>query len=179
MSPKTLKLFGLSVFLVGALALSPGCKVGPDYQRPAALGTNTMPAAFTGAGETNHGEWKVAEPSAHLPRGEWWQVFTDAELDRLQGLANANNQELAAAVARVTEARAEVKIARADLFPQIAVAPNYTRQRTSFNEPQNGHAAHSAPIYNTFTLPVAAGWEADLWGRIRREVESARAQLTA
>jgi multidrug efflux system outer membrane protein len=138
-----------------------------------------MPAAFTGAGETNHGEWKVAEPSAHLPRGEWWQVFTDEELDRLQGLANANNQELVAAVARVTEARAEVKIARADLFPQIAVAPNYTRQRTSFNEPQNGHAAHSAPIYNTFTLPVAAGWEADLWGRIRREVESARAQLSA
>jgi NodT family efflux transporter outer membrane factor (OMF) lipoprotein len=178
MSLKTQKFFGLSVFLIGALALLPGCKVGPDYQRPPALGTNAMPAAFTGA-ETNHGEWKVAEPSAHLPRGQWWQVFTDAELDRLQGLANANNQELAAAVARVTEARAEVKIARADLFPQIATAPNYTRQRTSFNEPQNGHAAHSAPIYNTFTLPVAAGWEADLWGRIRREVESARAQLTA
>src|SRR6516164_5942149 len=129
MSLKTQKFFGLSVFLIGALALLPGCKVGPDYQRPPALGTNAMPAAFTGA-ETNHGEWKVAEPSAHLPRGQWWQVFTDAELDRLQGLANANNQELAAAVARVTEARAEVKIARADLFPQIATAPNYTRQRT-------------------------------------------------
>src|SRR5215469_13414857 len=135
MSPRTQNLFGLAVFLVGALALLPGCKVGPDYQRPPALGTNAMPAAFTGAAETNHGEWRAAEPRAHLPRGEWWQVFTDDELDRLQGLANADNQELVAAIARVSEAQAEVKIARADLFPQIATAPNYTRQRTSFNEP--------------------------------------------
>src|SRR6266478_3983205 len=81
-------------------ALLVGCAVGPDYQRPQA--TSTMPAAYAGA--TN--EWKVAEPQAHLPKGSWWEMFGDTELDRLEHDAAAANQELKAAVASFDQARA-------------------------------------------------------------------------
>ncbi len=155
------------------------CKVGPDYQRPAPLGTNAVPAAFSEIGVTNTTEWKISEPAAHLPRGEWWRVFDDAELDRLQALAAPNNQELAAAMARFDEARAAVDISRADLFPQVQLGAIYTRQRTSFNQPQNGSPAGISPTFNNFLLPLQAGWEVDLWGRVRRQVESARASLAA
>ncbi len=163
---------------LGALVLLAGCKVGPDYQRPAPLGTNAMPENFS-APVTNAGEWKAAVPSAHLPRGSWWQVFNDAELDRLEQLATANNQDLAGALARFDAAQASVRIARAGLLPQVEVDPSYTRQRTSLNQPQNGRPAGVSPTFNTFTLPLVAGWEIDLWGRVRREVEAARANLAA
>ncbi len=157
-----------------------GCKVGPDYHRPAPLGTNALPPAFSAPAQgTNTTEWKPAAPAAHLPRGAWWRVFEDQELNRLEALAGLHNQALAAAVARFDQARASVNIARADLFPQIQVDPSYTRQRTSFNEPQNGKAALISPTFNTFTALLQAGWEADVWGRVRRRVESARASLAA
>ena len=156
------------------------CRVGPDYRRPAPLGTNAMPAAFSGSTNlTGTGQWLVAQPAAHLPRGAWWQLFADPELDRLEQLATANNQDLAAALARFDQARAEVKVARADLLPQVELDPAYTRQRTSINQPENGKAAGVAPTFNTFTAPLLAGWEIDLWGRVRRQVESARAQMAA
>ena len=66
-----------------------------------------MPAAFSGAAApTTSGEWKPAEPKAHWPRGAWWRLFVDTELDRLQARADANNQQLAAAAARFAFASA-------------------------------------------------------------------------
>jgi NodT family efflux transporter outer membrane factor (OMF) lipoprotein len=156
-----------------------GCKVGPDYHRPAAIGTNSIPAHYLETTATNNTDWKVASPSAHLPRGAWWEVFGDTELNRLETLSSANNPELAAALARFDQARAQVRVSRAQLFPQVETDPSYNRQRTSFNAPENGHPANSAHIYNTFTLPLQAGWELDLWGRIRRDVEAAQARATA
>jgi multidrug efflux system outer membrane protein len=114
-----------------------------------------------------------------LPKGPWWEVFGDDELNQLEQLSNSNNQQLAAALARFDEASASFRIARADFFPQVELNPSYTRQRTSFNQPSSGHAAGNSPTYNNFILPLQAGWEADLWGRIRRQVESARAQVAA
>jgi NodT family efflux transporter outer membrane factor (OMF) lipoprotein len=100
-------------------------------------------------------------------------------LGRLEALADAYNQELAAALARFDEARAAVGVAQADRFPQIQLDPSYSRQRTSFNQPQNGKPAQTSPTYNTFTASLQAGWEVDLWGRVRRQVQAARAQLAA
>ncbi|MGD0539613.1 MAG: efflux transporter outer membrane subunit [Verrucomicrobiota bacterium] len=158
-----------------AVLLLAGCTVGPNYQRPAALGTNAMPAAFAGtAAATNLGAWKPAEPAAHLPRGAWWELFGDAELNRLETLATAGNQQLAAALANFEQARALVKVARADLFPQFSAAPSVNRQRTS----QNMSTGISS-TFNTFTVPLDASWELDLWGRVRRTVEGTRARLTA
>jgi len=157
-----------------------GCKVGPDYHRPPPLGTNSVPARFSeGTVGTNAAQWVPANPAANLPRGTWWQLFEDPELNRLEALAEGENQELAAALARLEQARASVTIARADLFPQADLNPSYTWQRTSANQPVLGHATGISATYSTFTLPLQAGWEVDLWGRVRRQVESAKARLAS
>ena len=155
-----------------ALLLVTGCTVGPDYQRPAALGSQPLPAAYSSGGPA--GQWKTAQPSAHLPRGAWWNLFNDAELSRLEGLATAHNQQLAAAYANFQQARALVNVARADFFPQLSTAPEVTRQHTSGNL-----ASGKSATFSTFSLPLDASWELDLWGRVRREVEGARANLSA
>ena len=89
---------------IGGFALAvglAGCAVGPDYHRPAALPGQPLPKKFDGNNPAGtNGGWKIAEPSAHLPRGEWWQVFGDAKLSRLETLALTNNQNLAAAAER-------------------------------------------------------------------------------
>ena len=76
-----------------------GCTVGPNYQRPEAT---TIPAAYTGVSD----EWKVAVPQAHLPKGNWWEIFGDPELSRLETEATEANQDLKAAYARFNQARA-------------------------------------------------------------------------
>lgn len=155
------------------------CKLGPNYHRPAPLGTNTVPATYSQTAQTNIGDWKAASPGASLPRGAWWRIFDDSELDRLELLATANNQQLAGALARFDQAREQIGISRAQLFPQVETDPSYNRQRTSVNEPQNGRRAGLEHTYSTFTLPLQAGWEIDLWGRVRRQVEAARAGANA
>src|SRR5215831_6930955 len=90
-----------------------GCSVGPDYHRPGALKSQPIPDAFSNVGFTNiPSQWKVAEPSAYLPHGEWWKIFDDGELDRLEMLAATENQDLATAAARLEEARAQLGVAR-------------------------------------------------------------------
>jgi outer membrane protein, multidrug efflux system len=168
--------FGLRIFPF----LLAGCTVGPNYQRPPALGTNAMPAAFAGATASNAGDWKPAQPSAHLPRGSWWEMFGDPELNRLEGLATTNNQQLAAALANFQQARALVNVARADYFPQLSANPSYTRQRSSAGQSRGSASPSSRGVtFNAFSVPLDASWELDLWGRVRREVEGARARLAA
>ncbi len=170
---------GLFLVAMAVIFVFGGCKVGPDYHRPEPLGTNAIPLEYSEPASTNAGGWKTAEPSADLPKGAWWKAFADDELNRLEDLSQANNQQLAAAVARFDEARAFFYLARADFFPQVSLTPSYVRQRTSANEPQDGHPARISPTFNTFIMQLQAGWEPDLWGRIRRQAESARDQLDA
>lgn len=163
---------------LAALGLLSGCMVGPDYQRPAALGTNSVPPAFSELG-TNSVVWKTAAPAAHLSRDAWWALFKDAELNRLENLASSANQELAAAEARFLQAREFIRVTRADLLPQVSLGPEYNRQRASANGPQSGHAAGSSSTFGVLTIPLEAGWELDFWGRVRRQVEAARARYVA
>jgi multidrug efflux system outer membrane protein len=158
-----------------ALACLAGCLVGPNYERPAAVAT--MPAAFTGA--TN--EWKMATPQAHLPKGSWWEIFGNAELNRLETQAAEANQELKAAVARFAQARAAADVARSGLFPRIGAGFTAVRQSDSANKPQSGtgQASGNRFTYDNFTLPFDLSYEVDLWGRVRRQVESARAKEQA
>lgn len=168
------------ILLASGFAVLAGCAVGPDYHRPEALKSRPVPGAFGDQGSaTNRLEWKAAEPSAQLPRGAWWGVFGDAELNRLETLAEGDNQDLAAAAARFELARAQVGIARADFFPQISAQPNLVRQRTSVNASQLGQVAGAAYTYNTYMVPLDLSWELDLWGRVRRQTESARARFSA
>ena len=168
-------LFGLRILPI----FLAGCAVGPNYHRPEPLGTNAVPPSFSGTMPTNASIWKPAKPAAHLPRGPWWEVFGDPELSRLEVLATANNQQLAAAYANLQQARALVGVARADFWPQISATPDAIRQRTSANgSPARGSTSQSF-TYNSFSVPLDASWEVDLCGRVRRAVESTRANFTA
>ena len=153
-----------------ALAFLAGCAVGPDYKRPEAT---TIPPAYAGA--TNG--WKVAEPQAQVPKGNWWEIFGDTELSDLESQAATANQQLKAAVARFAEARAQIDVARSGLFPNVTVSGSATRQRTSPNAPAGtGKRLGTASTFNDFSVPLDLSYEVDLWGRVRRSVESARAQ---
>lgn len=162
-----------------------GCMVGPKYERPEPLPGGRLPEAFNEAetlgnsSATNAALWKSAEPSAHLSRGSWWSVFGDAELNRLEGLATEQNQELAGSLARLEQARALVTVARSDLFPHFNFSPSFNRQRTSANSFDRGQAAGVSHSYNTLFVGADAEWELDLWGRVRQQVSAARARLTA
>ena len=91
--------------LVALATVLAGCAVGPDYRRPAALPDQPMPKTFSDGNPTNETVWKIAEPSSNVPRGNWWEIFNDSELNRLETLALTNNQNLAAAAARFEQAR--------------------------------------------------------------------------
>ena len=175
---QVIRLFSLILLAAGFA----GCAVGPNYHRPAVTPNQKPPETFSD-NSTNKVIWKVAEPSAHVPRGEWWQVFNNPELNRLQSLALTNNQNLVGAVARFEQARALSAAARSEFFPQLTAGgtPNgdITRQRTSINQPQSGKASGVAHTYDTFTAPLYLGWELDLWGRVRRLSESAKARYFA
>lgn len=107
-----------------ALILLSGCAVGPDYQRPEAT---TIPDAYVGPGK----DWKVANPQAHLPRGNWWEIFRDPELNQLEADAMAANQDLQVAVSRFAQARAVANVAESALFPRIGVSAVHVDQRDS------------------------------------------------
>src|SRR5690606_33226085 len=115
---------------VGAAVLAlAGCAVGPEYQRPAAA----VPPAFKEASMSPEAakRWKEAQPSDSIERGRWWTIFQDARLNELEEQAMVANQHLKAAAARVAQARALTKNARAELFPRVDAGFGPTRQRSS------------------------------------------------
>jgi multidrug efflux system outer membrane protein len=161
----------LALVGTGVLLAVGGCAVGPDYSRPAAPVPETYAA-------TNI--WKIAEPRAGMPKGNWWEVFGDAELDRLEADAAVANQQLKAAVASFEQARAFVDVSRAGLFPHVGLSPTYLRSRDSANRPVNGTSSGTPDNpYNTFIVPATASYEVDIWGQVRRTVESAKAGAVA
>jgi NodT family efflux transporter outer membrane factor (OMF) lipoprotein len=152
---------------IALLALAAACSVGPNYVRP------TAPV------QTSYkelGDWKVAEPRDAMERGAWWAIYDDPELARLEEQVTAANQDLAAAEARFREARALVASARADWWPTVSVGVSATRSRTSANL---GTSFSSGRSFNDYAMPIEASWEADVWGRIRRNVESSEASAQA
>lgn len=163
---RTVPLVAL-IAMTGLLAA--GCAVGPDYRRPEAT---AIPAAYTGVSD----EWKVAVPQAHLPKGNWWEIFGDPELSRLEVQATEANQDLKAAYARFKQARATADVARSGIFPRVNASFLAIEQRDSENRVVGGKPGET---YDTFTLPFDLSYELDLWGRVRRSVESAKAQAQA
>ncbi len=178
-----MKVFCFTASAVIGLILA-GCSVGPDYHRPAALQNQPLPKAFTVATSgTNSVTWKVAEPAAGVPRGDWWEVFSNAELDTLEQLALTNNQNLVATAAQFDQARELMVEARSEFYPQLQAGGtpggDINRQRTSVNKPDNGQPTGTAYTYDTFTEPIYLGWEIDLWGRVRRLSQAAHARYIA
>ena len=146
--------------LVTVLALA-GCAVGPDYRKPDA----SVPTTY----KELEG-WHAAQPRDELPRGSWWEVFGDPELDGLMKRVDISNQNIRAAEARVRQARAVADQARASLFPTVSANASVTRSKAPSLANQPNFATGAVNNYNVgLSVP---SWEVDLWGRIRRTVES-------
>ncbi|MEO6005802.1 MAG: efflux transporter outer membrane subunit [Opitutus sp.] len=143
--------------------------VGPNYTRPSA----SVPSQFRDAEQAV--AWKTAEPADAFARGEWWQLFADPALNELETRALSANQDLRGAAARVEQARAAAGIVRGSYRPQVAVGAGVTRERTSRT------TTNVAPtsLTTTYSAPLDASWELDLFGRVRRLSESARAEAEA
>jgi multidrug efflux system outer membrane protein len=142
--------------------------VGPGYVRP----TVPQPASFKSPAPAG------AEPV--VPE-EWWRLYRDTDLDGLIATANASNQTLRVAVARVDEARALARVAASYRFPTIAVNAAYARQRTSGNRVSTvtGLPVAAAATFNDWLVPIDLSYEVDVWGRVRRSLQAARAQAAA
>ncbi len=149
-----------------------GCTVGPNYHRPSV----EVPSSFK---EPPPAGWKEAAPNDAIAKGNWWDVFGDAKLSELESQAMVGNPTLDAAMARVTQARAAVRVTRADLYPTVTLEPSYLRERYSATRENPPGYITTAYTANTISLPLDFGYEVDLWGRVRRSVESARAQYQA
>lgn len=159
------------VVVLFAAALLSGCAVGPNYKRPAA----EVPDAWKG-----EGPWQKAAPKDAIPKGDWWQLYHDAELDRLEQELLQANQSLTAARERLLEARSLARIASAAYFPQLSADPTGQRQRLAGNRPLSGAAPPITPVtQNVFTVPFSVSYEADLFGSVRRNLEAANASLQA
>jgi outer membrane protein, multidrug efflux system len=158
--------------VLGALAtlsaMAGGCMVGPEYVRPAV----EEPARFKSQPASETG------PPLAM---EWWQLYRDPVLDQLIATATASNQILQQAVARVDEARALARVAGSFLYPTIALDPRFIRERTSGNRDSlvTGQRVAKGVTVNDWLIPLDLTYEIDVWGRVRRSFESARAQAAA
>jgi NodT family efflux transporter outer membrane factor (OMF) lipoprotein len=148
-----------------------GCTVGPDYQRPDVA----TPAAWKEAGD-----WKPAEPKDAAARGNWWEIYGDAELNALVQQVEVSNQNVLAAAAQFRQAQALLGVANAAYYPTLGANLSDSRaQGTSASTTGTSTVAPGSPIRNTTRLAFSASWEADVWGHIGRNVESSQASAQA
>jgi NodT family efflux transporter outer membrane factor (OMF) lipoprotein len=158
-----------------AVAVVAGCAVGPDYERPSI----EIPAAF----KEGQGEWVRAVPADTLERGPWWQLFSDPDLDALASQVEVSNQNVAAAVAAYAQARALVAQQRSALFPLVTLDTGASRSGGGGSTRSVGNAGSvdggSASTRNSYQVSIGGSWEPDVWGRLSRSVEGARAGAQA
>jgi outer membrane protein, multidrug efflux system len=152
----------------GLSLLAGGCMVGPKYVRPAVeqpTGFKSQPAGEAGP------------PIA----ADWWRLYTDPELERLVTSAQASNQTLRQAVARVDEARALARVAGSYLYPTVSLDPSYSRTRYSGARASTitGKQVPRGVDVSNWTIPLDLSYEVDVWGRVRRSLEAARATAAA
>ena len=138
---------------VSALLLLAGCDLGPDYRKPAL----DIPARFRATAASQAAAW---------PSQEWWRGFNSAELDALIAQARTQNFDIAAAIARVRQADAQVRIAGAPLLPSLdaTAGASWSQVGTSSRSVNGGNSARTIDLHNyNFGLNVA--YEADFWGK--------------
>jgi outer membrane protein, multidrug efflux system len=162
-------LFGVGV-LIAAIVFS-GCSVGPNYKRPSAPAATKWDLAEP---------WREGAPKDGVPKGEWWFVFHDDELNALEKQALQANQSLKISMARLEQARAAAALQVSTNFPAVTTSPALQRQRLSGNRPTNGVPVALLPAtQNIFVLPFTVSYEVDLFGRRRRTIEAAEASYQA
>ncbi len=161
--------------LLASLLLLAGCSLAPPYQRPAAPVPEAYKEAPANTAETApaDGSWKLARPADEASRGAWWEVFQDERLNALEAEAQAANQDLKAAAARLGQARALEQNARAARYPQVNVGLGPTRQLASPAAQGLPADADTSPV-TLWRGQATFAYEADLFGRIGTTVDAAR-----
>jgi NodT family efflux transporter outer membrane factor (OMF) lipoprotein len=161
----------LTIFLIS------GCRVGPNYQRPSAP---TAPAFMEDAvppPNPPNGGWKQVAPADSAIRGNWWEVYNDPRLNELEEKVTVSNQSLKAAYDAYMQALTAVQVFRAQYFPTVTVSP--TAQNDQLSRSRGLYSPGSTTNYNDLLVTGQALWEPDLWGSVRRSVESQRATAQA
>jgi NodT family efflux transporter outer membrane factor (OMF) lipoprotein len=163
--------------LICQIAVALGaCAVGPNYVRP----TVPTPADF----KESKG-WKSAEPKDQLPRGKWWEVYADKDLDALMEQVNVSNQNIKQAEAQYRAAHALVQAARAAYFPTVSTSASVTRSPGGSRVVTGGGSSGSTipgtsgKVTDTYTASLDASWEIDIWGKLRRAAENATENMKA
>ncbi|NVN92244.1 MAG: efflux transporter outer membrane subunit, partial [Desulfuromonadales bacterium] len=150
------------ILTIISLTLLAACSVGPDYVKP----TATTPKEYK-----ELPPWKVAHPSDNLDRGSWWRIYNDNRLNELEQQVAVSNQTLKSAEAQFRQARALVQASRSGYFPQVSAGATVDRSRSN--------SSKGATTSTNYLLNLDASWELDVWGRVRRSVESSQAGAQA
>jgi NodT family efflux transporter outer membrane factor (OMF) lipoprotein len=145
--------------LACGIALAASCAVGPDYRRP---------AFETASSYKEQTDWKPSEPNDVMSRGPWWNIFKDEELAALEAKVEVSNENVKAAAAAFDQSRALVAQARAGFWPTLSAGVGAERGATA-----------KAPARTTVSATASGNWTLDIWGQIRRTVESDRASAQA
>ncbi|HSC82067.1 MAG TPA: efflux transporter outer membrane subunit [Pseudomonas sp.] len=176
--PSQFRFAGFTRPTILALALVlAGCAVGPDYQRPDSAASSQYKEV---AG------WKSAAPADTALRGDWWELYGDSELNGLIQRLNSNNQSLASAEAQYRQAQALARGARAGFFPTIGANSGVTRagqgggeSTISTGDGVSVSGSNAAQISKTYDASLGVSWELDIWGKLRRQLESDSASAEA
>src|SRR6266849_6508780 len=161
--------YRVATMCLASMFLLVGCAVGPKYHRPPVV----APPSYKEVGD-----WKTAQPSELSLCGNWWEIFQDPQLNDLEQQVNVSNQNLKAAEAQYTQARAILRYSRADYFPTLTTNPAASRIKTSRNR-QPRSPVFNGITYSDLQIPFELSYQIDVWGRIRRNVESYRDQAQA
>jgi NodT family efflux transporter outer membrane factor (OMF) lipoprotein len=167
----------VAVLLVLLIVTLEGCTVGPKYAKPSTPMTPAykegVPASYQGAEQ-----WQPANPADQSSHGNWWEIFGDPQLNKLEEQVATSNQDLKVFEARFREARAAIRFNRASQFPTISTAPSAAYVKTTDYSPSFPSKVQQASV-GDFVLPFDLSYELDLWGRVRRTVAAAREEAQA
>ena len=154
-----------SAITVMALLTLTGCMIGPRYQKPVVPAAPQFKEGATAAGASSN----------PIGYSNWWLVFHEEQLSRLEQQADSGNLDIHAAIARVEQAQAYLKETHGYLLPTISGAGSASRNREAQNRPNNGNTFGRAATFNDFQISLLAGYEIDFWGKLRHTVEAAAA----
>jgi NodT family efflux transporter outer membrane factor (OMF) lipoprotein len=164
MNPTRQRSFGLFPFSVLALACLSGCAVGPDYHKP----DTAVPEQWQ-----KQSDFQLAQPNDAQLKGNWWEMFGDAQLNALESQALEHNQNLVVAAETLNRARLQTTVTSSGELPSVDLIAADSRAKSSTNHPSYPGAVSS--VGNSPQLGFAVNYEADLFGRVRRLVEGAKA----
>jgi len=155
------------------LALLSGCHIGPLYHAPTPTAVTAPNYKESTVNFQDTGGWKVASPQDAMLRGNWWEVFSDPELNALEEQLNINNENLKVYFQNYMAARATIAEARSQYWPTVTAAPSWNRSKSS-GSLSNSTQANAGKQSTLWNVPIDVSWTPDFWGKIRNEVREAQ-----